>query len=96
MCDDDVAVADLLAGNDRFPTLLLASSGPEGFVLVSWSVGCPAFRSIRLIEDTDGILFGSQIRCPSNWSRISHANKAGFSDFNLSIRLTTDGVATCC
>ena len=40
MCDEDVAVADLLAGNDTFPTtLLLVSSGQEGFVLVSWSVG---------------------------------------------------------
>ena len=68
---------------------------PADVPWTSGSGGCPAFRKIRFIDETDGIEFGSQIPCANNWSRISHAKRLGLSDFNLRIRLTTDGVATC-
>ena len=68
---------------------------PADVPWTSGSGGCPAFRKIRFIDETDGIEFGSQILCANNWSRISHAKRLGLSDFNLRIRFTTDGVATC-
>ena len=95
--EDEVAVAERFDDIGLVPPdLLLLSPDPEVLLLASWSVGWPAFLRIRLMEETDGMLFGSQIRCPSSWSLISQANKAGFSDFNRRILLTTDGVATCC
>ena len=95
--EDEVAVAERFDDIGLVPPdLLLLSPDPEVLLLASWSVGWPAFLRIRLMEETEGMLFGSQIRCPSSWSLISQANKAGFSDFNRRILLTTDGVATCC
>ena len=95
--EEDVAVDDLFDDTVRLsPAFALPSPVPEEFPVLSWSVGWPAFLRMRLIEETEGILFGSHIRCPNNWSLISHANNAGFSDFNRRILLTTDGVATCC
>ena len=61
----------------------------------SGSGGWPAFLKILLIDDTDGIEFGSHTLWASNWSRISQANKPGLSVFKRRIRFTTDGVATC-
>ena len=95
--EDEVAVAERFDDIGLVPPdLLLLSPDPEVLLLASWSVGWPAFLRIRLMEETEGMLFGSQIRCPNSWSLISQANKAGFSDFNRRILLTTDGVATCC
>lgn len=60
------------------------------------SVQSPPLRRMRLTELTDGMVFGSHIRCDSNWSRISHANIPGFSCLKRRIFFTTVGVATCC
>lgn len=60
------------------------------------SVHRPPLRRIRFTELTDGIVFGSQMRCDSNWSRISQANMPGFSCLKRRIFFTTVGVATCC
>jgi hypothetical protein len=73
---------------------------PDVAAVVAWggisgSGGCPAFLKILLIEDTDGIEFGSQTLWAKSWSLISQANKPGLSVFSRSILLTTDGVATC-
>ena len=68
---------------------------PAEVTWTSGSGGWPAFRSIRLIDETEGIEFGSQILWANNWSLISQANKLGLSDLSLNILLTTDGVATC-
>jgi hypothetical protein len=62
----------------------------------SASVQAPAFLNTRFIDETLGIARGSHTRCDNNVSRISHANKPGFSCFKRKIRLTTVGVATCC
>lgn len=60
------------------------------------SVHSPPLRRMRLTELTDGMVFGSHIRCDSNWSRISQANIPGFSCLKRRIFFTTVGVATCC
>ncbi len=69
---------------------------PEGAPSDDGSTGCPALRRILLMEETDGMELGSQARCATSCSRISQAKRAGFSAFTRRIRLTTDGVATCC
>jgi hypothetical protein len=80
---DAVAITDVVVGAEDVP------GGNSG------SAGWPALRKIRFMDDTEGIELGSQTLCANNWSRISHANNPGLSDFKRKILFTTDGVATC-
>lgn len=59
------------------------------------SVCRPPPLKMRLTDDTEGKLCGSQAPCRASCSRISQANIVGCSCFIRRIFLTTVGVATC-